>query len=171
MNEITPQWMIDQGFSVDFAERFWAKVFRTPSCWFWTAALIRGYGRIKPCGTRLNQTPIQANRASWMLRNGPIPDGMEVLHDCPIEDVRSCVRPEHLKLGTKAENVFDTFRKTGGIRGESHHLHKLSESQVAEILELCSSGRTHRALGQMFGVSHTAIGLIIRGVNWSHLRR
>jgi len=51
---------------------------------------------------------VVAHRLSWELANGPIPDGLFVLHRC---DTPRCVRPEHLFLGTKADNTADMMAK------------------------------------------------------------
>ena len=62
-----------------------------------------GYGRF-----HVNRQSRYAHRVAFELRNGAIPGDMKVLHRC---DSRSCVNPEHLLLGTQAENVRDTIRK------------------------------------------------------------
>lgn len=85
-------------------ERFWEKVKKTSECWLWTAAVDRkGYGRIG-----LGPDLLGAHRYSWELAYGPIPDGMAVLHHC---DNPLCVRPEHLWLGTIADNNRDMIKK------------------------------------------------------------
>lgn len=83
--------------------RFWAKVNKTPSCWLWTAATLRGYGQIS-----LNRKPAYAHRLSWEMAYGPIPEGVEVLHKC---DVPLCVRPDHLFLGSQQDNLADARQK------------------------------------------------------------
>ena len=73
-------------------------------CWAWTGAVDRdGYGRIR--GTENGVAWFQfAHRASYEFHVGPIPDGMQVLHDC---DYPSCINPGHLYLGTPKENGLD----------------------------------------------------------------
>ncbi len=84
-------------------ERFTAKVKRTPGCWLWQGSLTPlGYGQFSYLGDQ------RAHRASWRIFCGEIPSGMFVLHRC---DVRNCVNPEHLFLGTQADNIRDKVAK------------------------------------------------------------
>jgi hypothetical protein len=87
-------------------EDFMRHVIQDPSgCWLWRGDGSR-YGRI---GVEA------AHRASWELHQGPIPEGMVLLHGCSAfrddgSDVRGCVNPAHLRPGTLAENAQDTVR-------------------------------------------------------------
>lgn len=83
---------------VPLADRFWAKVSKTDTCWLWTAAKTgQGYGHIKVDG---RMRP--AHRVSYELAIGPIPEGMDLDHLCrtPL-----CVRPDHLEPVTRRTNV------------------------------------------------------------------
>jgi hypothetical protein len=85
-------------------ERFWPKVKKTDGCWLWTALIEKsGYGRFWYKGRMCT-----ASRVVWNIVNGEIPDGLYVLHHC---DVRNCVRPDHLFLGTKKDNSVDMLNK------------------------------------------------------------
>jgi hypothetical protein len=63
-----------------------------------------GYGTFSP----FSRKPVLAHRFSWELFNGPIPEGLCVLHTC---DNQACVKPTHLFLGTKADNTLDMIAK------------------------------------------------------------
>lgn len=95
-------------------ERFFAQVEKTPGCWKWKGVKRRfGYGAMA-----IGKTGIIASRASWIIHNGPIPDGMQVCHRC---DNPECTNPEHLFLGTNADNTRDSVAK--GRHWEKNRTH------------------------------------------------
>lgn len=142
--------------------RFWAKVDTSGACWVWTACTARGYGRfaVKPGDMH------SAHRLSWILANGPVPDGLFVLHRC---DNRPCVNPDHLFLGTQAENMADKARKGRAARGTGHGCSKLSNANIHEIRSLGAAGVTQRKIASQFGVSQPMVGMILRREKWAHI--
>ena len=111
------------------AERFEAKVSPEPmsGCWLWMGPVStgrgKGYGEFAFDGQM-----IRAHRAAWQIYRGPIPDGLWVLHRC---DVRCCVNPDHLFLGTAYDNMRDAAakrrlaaqKKTHCVRGHAFAEH------------------------------------------------
>lgn len=90
------------------SERFWAKVDKTGSCWLWTGAVDRdGYGSFTAFFDGQKKF-LRAHRFAYQLCKGEIAHGLFVCHSC---DVPLCVNPDHLWLGTPADNVSDMLAK------------------------------------------------------------
>ncbi len=147
------------------SERFYEKVDAGPGggCHLWIAGRSRvGYGMFRVRG---EQT--RAHRFAWTLRNGPIPDGLCVLHRC---DRPECVNPAHLFLGTQADNMADMAAKgrARGARGESNSRAKLSRTEVLEIRGLLGVGSS-RAVAKRYGVDQKTVLDIKNGKTWRHL--
>lgn len=136
-------------------------------CWLWIGPKDRrGYGRFR---TKIHGVCLhKAHRWSWAYHNDrPIPDGMGVMHSC---DNPACVNPEHLSIGTQAENIADMYRRgrANNLRGLKHGRARIKESDVQAIRQ---SHRTQMALAGTYGISQTQVGRIIRGESWKHIPR
>jgi hypothetical protein len=144
-------------------DRFWSKVKKTDGCWNWVGAKhVKGYGAF-----RFNNRMGRAHRFSYELHRGGIPAGMLVLHRC---DNPACVNPDHLFLGTNADNMADKVSKGRqahhGFRGDEHPTAKLT---VAEVLAVREAEGTHREVAAQFGVSRKQIEDIRARRAWAYL--
>lgn len=140
--------------SVPLADRFWKYVEKTDECWKWVGAkTFYGYGAIQSGGK--GGRVLRANRVSWELHFGPIGNELQVLHKC---DNPGCVNPDHLFLGTPADNAADRTAKgrtrVGRIPGEKHHQAKLKNEQVIDIRAKYAAGQISLSrLATEYGVS------------------
>lgn len=146
-------------------ERFWGRVSKSGGCWIYAGAKeANGYGYTQnPVGAYPKF--LLAHRASWIITNGSIPDGLQVLHRC---DVPACCNPAHLFLGTIADNCADKLSKHRQARGENTRSAKLTEAQAREILSLKGKERAYN-LAQKYGVKPTAINAIWSARLWKHI--
>lgn len=147
--------------------RFWEKVDKGDGsgCWLWTGATITsGYGHMSVGGRQGSQ--LRAPRVSWLIHNGPIPNGMQVCHRC---DVRLCVRPDHLFLGTNADNARDMAAK-GRMwkqRLVSPPLKKLNRVAALNIALAYAFGKTSQSsLAARYGVHVNTVNSLLNGHNW-----
>ena len=148
---------------MDVIERFEMKFKRSDGCWLWTAALSnRGYGNFSVKGTT-----IYAHRFSYETYVGPIPDDMCILHRC---DVKRCVNPEHLFVGTILDNIRDMDAKGRRVIPDRSGAHngrsKITEEDVRHIRNSPLSGAI---LGKQYGVHQVTIDRIKTRVLWSHI--
>ena len=151
-------------------ERFLAKVDKTGGCWEWTAykrPLLRGRHKGDP-GYGLfwfRGKVAQAHRVAYTLFVGEIPDGLCVCHRC---DNRGCVNPDHLFLGTVADNNKDKERKGRAyyLKGENHGSAKLTQGQVDQIRIELAEGVSQRVLAKKYNVSWPSISYIKTGKTW-----
>jgi len=136
-------------------------------CWIWMIGdrgLFGGYGVV--C---INAKQILAHRASYIAFKGEIPLGLCVCHTC---DVPSCVNPDHLFIGTNAENSADMVKKgrhrCRPLRGEENFRAKLTAEQVLTIRARCGQTRGVK-LAEEFGVSKSLIRAILSRKIWKHI--
>lgn len=144
--------------------------FDPAQCWEWTGSVQgNGYGRFNP-GTGSDYV----HRWSYLQFIGPIPDGADVCHSC---DNRKCVNPNHLFVGSRADNMADAKAKGRLSRGERHSIaitnnvrhFKLTPGQVRLAIDRLNAGHRVSAIAADFGVTSGAISAIRRGATWKHI--
>lgn len=177
-------WLHAYASATGFDARFWARTDKTEGCWIWTG----GRGRATRPGFVYGQVKIRpqrfaTHRISWALVNGAIPRGMCICHRC---DVPLCVNPDHLFVGTQADNLRDAWEK-GRARGhtftieERERAHanraigsrlgsaRLTEARVIELRELRASGVSIADLVQRFGLNRGTIWKAATRRSWRHV--
>lgn len=137
------------------------RVMPRSGCWLWQGYINPGgYGVISMPGKKSRS----AHRIAWTLFHGAIPAGLMVCHRC---DIRECVNPDHLFLGTVAENAADMKRKGRSRSGERNARAKLKLKQVTRIKELLARpGARARTIAKRYNVSISTISAIKRGKIW-----
>lgn len=148
-------------------ERFWGFVrmwsLTNPGCFEWAGYLqTDGYGTFYP-GDKASSL---AHRTSWEIHNGPIPEGLFVLHKC---DNPKCVNPDHLFLGSQQENVDDMIRKGRKVydaapQGERHGGSKL---RTVDVVSIRTSDLPDGVLAKAYGVARTTINRIKSRALWA----
>jgi hypothetical protein len=133
-------------------------------CWLWIAGKHNaGYGDLKRYGKPQERISSLAHRISWEIYRGPIPKGMNVCHHC---DIRSCVNPYHLFLGTDKDNMQDALKKGRLRQGEKISWAKLNNEQVMDIRK---DHRSQTLIASNYGVIQQTISHIKTGKSWKHL--
>ncbi|MEE9393388.1 MAG: HNH endonuclease [Planctomycetota bacterium] len=148
---------------------FEAKIDKSGKCWLWMGSRVKdGYGDLY-IGSEVKKTSrvVKAHRLAWLIEH-PFdtlgPDDC-VLHSC---DNPPCCRPDHLFIGTKADNNYDKLAKGRhrAISGEQCHNAKLTRADIPVIR---ASKEKQAALAARYGVSHQVIWMVKRGKAWSHV--
>ena len=151
--------------------RFWNKVEKTEDCWNWIVGKTTfGHGRF-----HIDGKIYSPHRLVYEWEYGEMPKGMYICHHC---DNPSCVKLEHLFLGTPSENLKDAYRKgriphlltIARAHGEQNGLAKLTDEKVRQMRKEYAKGNTsYRKLAKEYGVSHPSAMDAIKRITWKHV--
>lgn len=136
----------------------------TSPCWLYQGRINRtGYGQFA-----YQNKELTVSRMAYHVWVGPVPDDSFVLHRC---DVRHCINPQHLFLGTHKENMKDMADKDRApkMRGELNGWHKLTNEDVIAIRKRRKAGEILRTMAEQFGVSESCISSVCTGKSWKWL--
>jgi hypothetical protein len=159
------------------AERFWKYVDRRgpDECWMWTGSR-RGEGmRYGSVAIHRDENPNGvkghtdgAHRVSWAMANGRgVPGGLFVLHSC---DVKLCVNPAHLRIGTHAENMEEMVEKgrQNKARGERCRHAKIDCATAIRIKSMLDE-KSNLEIAREIGITPKIVSDIRRGITWRHV--
>lgn len=147
--------------NLSLIDRFMQYVTYEPNsgCWLWTGYVNpKGYGRIN-----IKRRLVLTHRFLFEREYGPVPDGLMLRHKC---DVKCCVNPDHLELGTNRDNVDDCLRRDGS--GKKLNL-KIVREIKRELYETDSHYGQNARLSEKYGIHSTGISSIKFGVKWAHV--
>jgi hypothetical protein len=138
-----------------FSEEYfwwWVDSSSADSCWEWKGSVfIHGYGYLKCCDRKGN-----AHRAAWELTHGKIPKQKPelcVLHRC---DNRPCVRPDHLFLGTRLDNILDCMKKR-----RSNPRYRITTGMVDQVHQMARRGVMQKDIAIAVGISAPVVSKIV----------
>ena len=155
-------------------DNFFNSIEKTNTCWIYKGLIgTNGYGRC-----RYYKNPMYAHRFSWLIHHGEIPKKLHVLHSC---DVKSCVNPNHLRLGTHQDNMKDMHER-GTTENHEYKKHperirngqqlkcaKLTKIQADEIRASYKPRiiSTYK-LAKKYGVSQGTIMFILKNITYKN---
>lgn len=130
-------------------------------CWLWQGATFgrTGYGAVNRSVDGRGRVR-STHRLMWEAAYGPIPPGLMVQHTC---DVRRCLNPDHLTLGTAISNGRQAAHRgrLRPLRGEASPKARLSDADVAQIRSLFAAGHSRQSIADAYGISRSYITQLV----------
>lgn len=159
-----------RSFSMPAHIRALRRISKRGACWEYLGTKTKGgYGLISDSSNGRKHT-VLAHRAVFIALNGPVPEGLIVMHTC---DNRACINPEHLAAGTQKENIADMMRKhrapTSTLPGEMNGNAKLDSAGVLDIRKRISNGERIINIASEYGVSAAYLYALKRREKWKHI--
>jgi hypothetical protein len=139
-------------------------------CWLWPVKQLNrsGYGQLSLRLVRYGKRRrFLAHRTSYRIHCGPISLGLQVMHSC---DIKRCVNPVHLSLGTQRVNEADKVAKGRSSRGERRWSATLTDKQAQQLLDRYRTGEHPRLLAEEYCVTLGVAHSICRRTRWKHLK-
>lgn len=135
-----------------FEKKFSMNTDKSGDCWLWTGSHNKqGYGTLSHLGAVWF-----AHRASLYIHNGRLPRNMLVLHKC---DVKACVNPEHLYIGTYSNNVRDMLER-------STNSQRVNPDIARTIKFMCNTGLLDKEVAAILGFSRMTVRRVRKGQTW-----
>ncbi len=142
-----------EDFTESDIKRFHSKyqVGEPDECWPWKGSSYPNGRGVFQTGGHIGKTH-RAPRIALCIKFGSIPDNLQACHSC---DNPNCINPNHLWMGTQAQNMADMAAKGRGTSGDKHlsvthseriprgervHNAKLTDAKVAEIRSRFKAG-------------------------------
>lgn len=152
-------------------DKFWEKVDKTPGlglskeypdCWEWRGLLdTNGYGVFQSKGKNYS-----THKILYLLYKGEFLNSFYLCHNC---DNPPCCKPDHLFLGTQADNMNDMVSKDRQPKGENKSLAKLTDKNVILIKKMLGDGISQTHIAKLFQVHQSRVSKIACGKAWRHI--
>jgi hypothetical protein len=142
-------------------------------CWEWIGKRRKAKSDTYPRISVVGKGEVQVSRVSYELAKEAPPDNLDVCHHC---DNPPCINPDHLFIGTRADNMRDCAAKGRNgmqlyperLSGETHPRAKLSYKIVEEAKAARAEGATWAELGRKYGVTYPVVRNAVQGKTWRH---
>lgn len=147
-----------------YINKIFTKIQKTTSCWLWTGACdINGYGIFN-----MYNKCWRVHRLSYIIHYGNFNQKMCILHKC---DIRNCVNPNHLFIGTRQDNHRDMHNKNRYPCGEDHGNSTISEVEVRQLLIEIYNYKFNsiQEVCEVYKIGKEVVHSILNGKTWKHI--